>query len=244
MISSIDLAKLRNAEYIQFQKDLIAIIQRNNPTALNVLTKFQTLQTRVNELDVLFMRMLANENTKTIEELDSKRDQAITGIGMLITSYTYHFNVALRTAAEKLNESLKVYGSGISALNYQAETATLTNLINDWETKPDLINAITTLNFLAWKNELKSLNAQFNTIYLNRTQEYGNASPETLKTKREQTNTDYYNLRDRINALHTLVETGTSPYQTVINQLNALVEQYNALINTRGNVTEETQPTE
>lgn len=234
MISSIDLPRLRNAEYVQFQKDLVSIIQRNDAETLNITTKFQTLQTRLNELDVLFKRTLANENTKTIEELDAKRDQAITGIGMLITSYTYHFNVTLRTAAEKLNDSLQVYGTGISRLNYQAETATLTNLINDWETKTDLQEALTTLNLTDWINELKSLNTQFNTIYLNRTQEYGNASPETLKGKREQTNEDYYNLRDRINALHTLVETEDSPYQTVINQINALIEQYNELINTRG----------
>ena len=92
--------------------------------------------------------------------------------------------------------------------------------------------------------ELKTINEQFNTIYLNRTQEYGNASPETLKTKREETNADYYALRDRINALHTLVETGNSPYQTAINQLNALIEQYNSLINSRGKNTEETDTKE
>jgi hypothetical protein len=51
-----------------------------------------------------------------------------------------------------------------------------------------------------------------------------------MKLKREETNTVYYALRDRINALDLLVETPPSPYSAVINQLNALIEQYNLLI--------------
>ncbi|RZJ38093.1 MAG: hypothetical protein EOO18_04220 [Chryseobacterium sp.] len=90
-------------------------------------------------------------------------------------------------------------------------------------------------------NELKTANEEFNTKYLSRTQEYGDASPETIKTKREETNTAYYALRDRIDALHLLVETPMSPYATVINQLNALTDQYNKLlINRTDNMSTET----
>jgi hypothetical protein len=125
---------------------------------------------------------------------------------------------------------MALYGSGIARLNYQAETATLNNLLRDWENKPDLADAITTFVLTSWVNELKPANEEFNTKYLLRTQEYGDASPETITNKREETNTAYYALRDRIDALHLLVETPPSPYATVINQLNALTDQYNKLI--------------
>ena len=78
--------------------------------------------------------------------------------------------------------------------------------------------------------ELKAANEEFNTKYLSRTQEYGDASPETIKLTREDVNVAYYALRDRIDALHLLVETPPSPYVTIINQLNALTDQYNALL--------------
>lgn len=82
---------------------------------------------------------------------------------------------------------------------------------------------------------MKTANDEFNVQYLARTQEYGDANPDTIKMKREETNTTYYALRDRIDALHLLVETPPSPYATVINQLNALTDQYNALlINRKG----------
>lgn len=97
---------------------------------------------------------------------------------------------------------MALYGSGIARLNYQAETATVNNLLRDWENKPDLADAITTFNLTSWVNELKAANEEFNTKYLLRTQEYGDASPETIKTKRDETNIAYYALRDRIDALH------------------------------------------
>lgn len=233
MITAIDLFSLRNAEYLQFQKDFVAIVQRNDPALLTVESKLTALQAKVTELDVLFMRMLANENSQVLADLDVKRDNAINGIQYIALGNTYHSDETIRLAAQRITANLSTYGSGIARLNYQAETATLTNIISDWEQKPELVDALQVLQLTSWKNELKDLNTAFNDTYLNRTQEYGNSSPETLKQKREETNGVYYALRDRINALHTLVETGDSPYQPAINQLNALIEQYTALLNNR-----------
>ena len=90
--------------------------------------------------------------------------------------------------------------------------------------------AVTAFDLQPWIDELSDANTQFNTEYLSRTQEYGDANPDTIKSKREEVNVTYYALRDRIDALHTLVETPPSPYATVINQLNALTDQYNVLL--------------
>ena len=162
--------------------------------------------------------------------MDERRDDAVNGIYYFLLGYTYHFEVDKQQKAQLLLTNMDLYGSGISRLNYQAETATLNNLLRDWENKPELADAITSFNLSSWVNELKTANEEFNTKYLSRTQEYGDASPETIKTKRDETNTAYYALRDRIDALHLLVETPPSPYATVINQLNALTDQYNKLL--------------
>jgi hypothetical protein len=235
MIQSIELGSLRNAEYLQFQNDFIAIAIRNNPTLLQIEAKLNSLQQKSVELDLLFKKILANENTQLLVDIDTQRDQAILGITNVVFGFTYHYDEDIRTAAQKLKKHLDTYGSSIYRLNYQAETATLANIITDWDTKADLIDALNLLNLNDWKDYLKEANNKFNDIYLDRTQEYGNASPENLKEKRIETNVVYYALRDRINALHTIVETAPSPYQTLINQLNALIEQYNVLTISRKN---------
>ena len=241
MINAIELVRLRNAEYLQLMKDFVSIVERNDPTTLNVTSKLTDLQTKVGEMDVLFKKILANENTAVLLNIDKKRDDCINGILLVAQGFEYHFEENIRMAAEKIATNIRFYGAGIAKQNYQAETATLTNIINDWENKAELVAALSTLNLTAWKDELKIQNNTFNSVYLDRTQEYGNTTPESLNNKRNETNTVYYALRDRITALDILIEApATSPYTTVINQLNALIDQYNNLILNRSNTSKET----
>lgn len=232
-MNGIDLPKLRNAEYLQYMKNYLAIVLRNDPSRLKITAKYDALQGKSSELDALFKKILANEKTADILALDGRRDDAINGIYYVAQGYDYHFDPNLQTAAKLVKDSISVYGGGIAKLNYQAETATITSLVMDWENKAPLAAALTTLNLTNWKNELKAANTAFDEKFLDRTQEYGDATPENLKSKREETNQVYYALRDRIDAYHLLAETTPSPYATVINQLNALIDQYNTLLNNR-----------
>lgn len=243
-MNSIDIQKLRNAEYLQYVKDYLGIINLNTPEQLGIEAKLSTLTTKATELEALYKKALASEKTQELLTLDERRDNAINGIYYFLLGYSYHYNADLQQKAQSLLANMALYGSGIARLNYQAETATLNNLLRDWENKPELIYAISSFNISAWVNEMKVANEEFNKKYLSRTQEYGDANPETIKTKREETNTAYYALRDRIDALHLLVETLPSPYATVINQLNALTDQYNnLLINRTDNSSPETTET-
>ncbi|MFC7348458.1 DUF6261 family protein [Chryseobacterium zhengzhouense] len=229
-MNAIELKLLRNAEYLQYVKDFSAIINLNNPVQLEIEAKFILFNTKITELEALYKKALASEKTQELLVLDERRDVAINGIGYFLLSQTYHFETAKRHNAQLLLDNMNLYGSSIARLNYQAETSTLNNLIRDWENIPGLIAAITEFNLTGWVAELKAANEEFNTKYLSRTQEYGDASPDTIKLKREEVNAAYYALRDRIDALHLLVETPPSPYATVINQLNALTDQYNSLL--------------
>ncbi|KQT23981.1 hypothetical protein ASG22_08125 [Chryseobacterium sp. Leaf405] len=234
-MNAIELKLLRNAEYLQYVKDFAGIIALNNPSTLQIDAKLSAFNTKIAELEALYKKALASEKTQEVLLLDERRDNAITGIYYFLLAQSYHYETDRKQKAQSLLESMALYGSSIARLNYQAETATINNLIRDWENKPDLTIAVADFDLSGWVAELKNANDQFNSKYLSRTQEYGDASPETIKLKREETNTAYYALRDRIDALHLLVETPPSPYATVINQLNALTDQYNVLLVNRQN---------
>jgi hypothetical protein len=79
--------------------------------------------------------------------------------------------------------------------------------------------------------ELKTANQLFEQKYIQRTQEYGAANPNTLKSKREETLVAYYELRKHIEA--NAVVNPSPACEKLISELNALIEQYNELINTR-----------
>jgi len=87
---------------------------------------------------------------------------------------------------------------------------------------------------------LKTANDLFDTKYLARTQEYGDASPENILSKRVETNAAYYDLKSFLESF-SVVQPSTENTKT-INQLNALIDQYNTVLNNRiaNNNTEET----
>lgn len=145
-MNAIDIPKLRNAEYLQYMKDFAGLINLNNPSTLQIDAKLTAFSTKTNELETLFKKALASEITKEILDLDEKRDNAINGIYYFLLAYTYHYEADKKQKAQLLLENMALYGSGIARLNYQAETATLNNLLRDWETKPDLADAVTTFS--------------------------------------------------------------------------------------------------
>ena len=79
-MNTIDLPKLRNAEFLQYVKDFSGIINLNNPTQLGIEAKLSTFTTKITELEALYKKALASEKTQELLALDEKRDDAINGI--------------------------------------------------------------------------------------------------------------------------------------------------------------------
>jgi hypothetical protein len=231
MINAINISILRNAEYIQFAENFSDLVKSNDPEVLSVVTQFNVFNAKNTELKSLFKLQLSSDVTEEIQGLDLRRDNAINGITAVVTGFMYHFDPAKSSVANVLNENLKLYGVGIARENYQAETALINSIVSDWESKPNLIAAVSALNLNDWKEELKASNSLFDKKYLERTKEYGSANEETLKKKREETNAAYYELRKHIDA-HGVINNSTV-YTKTIKELNALIEQYNTVLNSR-----------
>jgi hypothetical protein len=229
MISSIDLSKLRNAEYIQFINGFLAIILANNPTALLVQAPYNQLQSQLSGLEIIFVTEQGSALTEEITALDARRDRAVTGIALMINAFTYHFNSDTAKQAETLKKLLEKYGSGIARENYQAETAIIDSLLADLDSKTEMADALNALQMTNWAKEMQLANTAFNTAYLQRTQQLGAASKETLQAKRAETNNAYYKLRNFINSYYTINE-GAAPYGKTSNELNALINQYNIMM--------------
>lgn len=229
MIIAIDLPKLRNAEYIQYVKDYLSIIQSNNPATLNVEAQYNTVKDMLATLEAIFITEQGSAITQDIGSIDLRRDSAITGFTMMVNAFIYHFDPATAKHAGTINRQLAKYGSSIARQNYQAETTIIDNLLADLTNKPDVDAAMAALNLTGWKKELEQANTAFNAAYLQRTQQIGAASKDTLFAKRLETNTAYYKLRDFIDSYYTINE-AAEPYSKTTNELNALIEQYNTMM--------------
>jgi len=231
MITVIDLAKLRNAEFLQFGATISELIDANHPTELNLTVPQTTFKQKLTETSALFQLERTNPFTQELVLLDDRRDKAMNGLVDCINGYCNHFDPETARVANLLKVNLNLYGVGVSRMNTQAETSTIYGIINDWESKPELSAALVKLGFTSWMAELKTANQLFEQKYIQRTQAYGAANPDTLKSKREETLAAYYELRKHIEA-NAVVNPSTA-YEKLISELNALIQQYNELINAR-----------
>jgi len=213
--------------------DTLKIVAANDPVALNVADAYNALLAANRDLEALFKAERGSAMTDAIIALDARRDNAIIGIRLFINAFTYHFDDAMRTYAELLEHNLSLYGSSIARENYQSETAIINKILVDWTNKPELVTAVKALQLTEWKVELETANQAFNTQYLARNTEMGAAVPDnTVKDNRLLTTNAYYQLRDFIISHHT-ISNQAAPYKKVVNEINSLIEQYTALLNSR-----------
>lgn len=231
MIDAIDLLRLRNGEFLQFATNFSALVESNDPIALNVLKQHNDFKVAISVIEPLFKVERVNAITQQLVLFDERRDKAVTGLVTVIDGFCFHFNAMVAQAAKLLAADLLLFGAGVARQNYPAETALINGIINDWETKPELAGALALLGIEDWKDELKTANQVFDQKYLERVKEYGAANPDTLKEKREETMNVYYELRKYLDANSVLHN--TPDYEKTINELNALIGQYNTLLNAR-----------
>jgi hypothetical protein len=231
-MNAIDLYNLKNGEYITFMKNYSQIIDLNGTEALMVEDEKLLLDADVTKIEALYLLLQKSELTPEIEALDARRDRAITGITITINGKTYYFESAVSDAANMLSEALKPYGSGIASLNYALETAQIDKIVADFTSKPKLADAASVLGLTNWISELAAANTEFNNKYLARTQEMGSANTDSIKELRQVANQKYYELRDMIDGYY-ITKKKADPWKKTINELNALIDQYNQLLANR-----------
>lgn len=231
MITEFPILEFRNAELLKYANTSADLVDGNNPATLVIVPQLTALRSRIAEAEALFILPRESSYSPEIQALDTLRDNNFKGIHLVISGYMKHYDPEVRAAATLLNKNIKLYGPEINKLNYQAETSVIESMISDWENRPELANAIVVLNLRDWSGEFKRNNIDFNTLYTQRTQEYGGRTQDKLKNKREEVAQAYRILVENINARNTLDDTGK--YTKVINEINALSNQYLTTLHSR-----------
>ncbi|WP_062060774.1 DUF6261 family protein [Aquimarina longa] len=233
MIETIDISKLRNDEYIQFITDIISISKNERAVVELIRDQLTPIENHKEELDTVFKKQLGSDTSDYLKELDQHRDFATIGIKKVIEGYAYHYAPEIKEAANLLLDNMSKYGSQIYTQNYQAQTTTTRNLINDWTTDTNLNNAIQTLHLTNWALELDTANKNFNTTYLDRNTELSKASETSVTSLRKEAATHYKTLIAHISSHATLH--ATDALNSLVEQINTLVNQYSKLLINRSN---------
>ncbi|MGQ1783768.1 DUF6261 family protein [Saccharicrinis sp. GN24d3] len=230
MILNLKLTSLRNSEFVQFYTDLLAIIEKHEPIRIQIEAQYLPLKQNQDRLTEVFKQKQGSILTEEIADLDGRRDRDFVGISTLVEAYTYSYEPEKKEAAIILKDSLKSY-TGAARMNYRAETSMLNDLVEKWRSEEELVHAVETLGQQAWLKELDTSNKLFNDRFLARVQETAGNPDVKVKEIRDGMMSQYKTMLNHIKAHATL--NGNESYDSLINQMNVLIEEYGKLITGR-----------
>lgn len=228
MATKINLRKLRNAEIIQFFTQLLALVTTSLPSAAPSVfaAAVQKLEGLLQDLSALFKNDPVSVRTAKMQEYDAQRDQYITGLRMMCEALTYHYDAETAAAASLLERNLSVYGGNIARQGQNTETATLNNIIADWQQKPELAGAVASLKLEGWLTALQTANKNYNDTYLQRTEEKAEAQFDfDMEQKREEAIAAYTDLSEKLKGLSLLAE-DPAPWKALQAKVDMLGEAY------------------
>lgn len=234
MIVTIHYYKLRMIEFIQFLTNVTAICRHDDHAALNIDTHLAPLEESIDMLNTLYREARGSRVTKELAALDERREKAIILLTIIAKGYSrYCAEEAKRQAAKKIHKLIARHGNSIHRFNYQAETATLSSLVNKLLSEPGMAGAVATLGVQSEVDELKTSNELFNDKFLERTGERADLPAESPTELRKTALNQYRRLIKLIEAQ--AVVSGAEKYQSLIKELNTLIGKYNEEADSRTN---------
>lgn len=229
MFNSINLQKLRNAEFLQFMRNVHAISHGFElPTMVGLLNK---LDTQTNSFEVIFKSSLKNPFTAKITKWDGSRDRTLQAIVYIAEGNRLHFDHSIAEKASTLLQVIRNHGTQITALNHQEETAVLNSLITEIETSESLSASITLLHLGPFLDYLKSSNAQCAELLMQRTQSKADNTSLPSKEQRQIISNAYSKLIRTIDAHIILKSDGD--YQNLKDRLNELINEFKTTLKLR-----------
>lgn len=234
MIKKLHLAALLSPEFYQFMVLIAACIEKIDVTKFKLTAEATEFNELLKRLLAAFNRENAYQLSKILDQLDRRRDTAITGFTMWIKALTMHPNPTISTSAKALRVYLKTHGDNIANQNLQTETATLTKIISDFANNTELKNHLANLKDTEWMPEIETANNEYIKTYQQRTEQMGeDANKENFTQVRKLQIKAYENLVQmmvsRCNTLKADKENVTD-LQNCIDAINATILQFKQLI--------------
>ena len=223
MITTANFQNYRKGDFYQFMVNVLDILTQDRATTLNVSSQRAALATEVQNFNNAYTPIIGSDITPQLASLDTQRDDALIGLKSVLEGYVKHHEEGKRNAAFILLDLMKGYGNEINKHRYQLETATVSNLISDWQTLH--ADKLSLLSLTQWVQHLADTNTNFNTLYVSRTQQISGLETGTLEAIRAAAVDKYRDLRAHIEA-HGLL-TPTELNTQVQQEISSLALQYN-----------------
>ena len=189
-LSTINFARLKNENHAQFHESVASLIERATPEAMQIEPLYNLYRQALdNELESLSV-IVRSDMTDRITEQDAVRDSVYRYFSNTVKNFRNHYDAQYRVAANLLWKVFLHYGD-VTRKSLDAQTAATNDIIREFEQRPELAEALTTLNLNNLKNKVAEENAKFHNLMLDRYSETTGRTTHRMKNTRVETDRYY-----------------------------------------------------
>jgi len=230
-IARVSLREFWNSEYTLFVNQLVIIFMKYPVEVLHLAKAFGRVTAMLPQLAKIKAQELSNAISNQLRDLDNERDALIKAIVGQVKNMGKLSMASIAPHVVVLNRFLDIHGRDIDTANYSSETTRTNNLLADYDAKPDVQAAAVALNLKMLFDQLRVVNTQFATQFLQRTSE--DAAVEVVDTQAIRSETD-----KALTGFFDAFEFCSSEYDeldyaTPANEMNDLTNYYKAQLKAR-----------
>jgi hypothetical protein len=230
-ITRLSLRELWSSEYTLFVNQFITIFQKYPIGALHLTKAFGRVTALLPQLAKIKAQELSNAITNQLRDLDNERDTLIKAIVEQMKALGKLSLSSVAPHVVVMNRFLDIHGRYVASANYSSETNRLNDLLADYDGKTDVQAAAAALNLKMLFDQLRVVNTQFASLFLQRTAE--DATVEKVDTQAIRTEIDKA-LTAFVDAFEFCsAEYEELDYATPANELNVLTKYYKAQLKAR-----------
>ena len=230
-IARLSFRELWNSEYTLFVNQLVIIFQKYPIEALHLAKAFGKVLALLPQLAKIKAQELSNAISNQLRDLDNERDTLIKAIVGQVKAMGKISLASIAPHVVVMNRFLDIHGRDIDSANYSSETNRMNDLLADYDGKPEVQAAAVALNLKMLFDQLRVVNTQFATLFLQRNAE--NAAVEVVDSQAIRTETD-----KALTAFFDAFEFCSSEYEeldyaTPANEMNDLTNYYKTQLKAR-----------
>ena len=231
MLKIPNFSRFRNGEFVKFNDMSISVLHNHDLKALQLSEIAQEVISAGEAMKAVYKTDRGSMLTKAIVHADITRDNMYSAMTQhLRIDANYHFQKEMQKKAETLLHVFEKHGRDLNRQSYHQQTANIDDIAEDVKRK-GLWEIIEAFHLEPFYNKLLEANKEFDRLYLERNKEYAQTPEESMPELRDKAESALKNLFDRVNAF--IIINGSENYQSLVNEFNALIDNYETSIERR-----------
>jgi hypothetical protein len=191
------VSQFPNSLHREYVFEVLNLLGKHNPQSLGIEFFYEPFNIAVQNEDTAFKYLAKSADTERIAKIDEQFDASFLGMRSYSNSFLKHFGEAERYAAENLKVILDKYGN-ITKQPYRQALALAHNLIQDLRNRAEDIR---TINLVPWIDAFEMMEQQLSSLLEKRNEEMSQQTTLRMKDARQETDSCYHRIVNRINAM-------------------------------------------